>query len=94
MKTNKKLTILEYELPVVITQEKEGGFTAKCSIWNDCYAQGDTVEEVISEISSVAAGLIELYKEEGLRIPLKLIKTSSKSVTNVSLTFPLIVTAV
>ncbi len=91
MKTNKKLTILEYELPVLIQQEKKDGFIAKCSIWNDCYAQGDSVEEVINEISAVAAGLIELYKEEGLKIPLKIIKTSSETATNMSLTFPLIV---
>lgn len=71
MKKTKKLTISEYELPVVIQKEETGGFVARCSIWDDCYAQGETIEEVINEISSVTSSLIELYQEEGKKIPLK-----------------------
>ena len=70
MNKNKKLDIQEYELPITIVEEKEGGFTASCSSWQDCYAQGETVEDVINEISYVASSLIELYKEEGKRFPL------------------------
>ena len=69
MKNTKKLHIQEYELPIVVHKEKEGGFTAECLAWNDCYAQGETIEEVVNEISYVASSLIELYKEEGVRIP-------------------------
>lgn len=71
MNKNKNLEIQEYELPITITEEKEGGFTAICSAWQDCYAQGQTVEDVINEISYVASSLIELYKEEDKEIPLK-----------------------
>jgi len=92
MKTKKHLTILEYELPVEINEEREGGFFAKCSVWQDCYAQGDTIEEVINEISYVASSLIELYKEEGLRLPLKL-KAKSDKTAPIKLTFPLIISA-
>jgi predicted RNase H-like HicB family nuclease len=42
-----------------------------CPVWPDCYAQGDTVDEAILEITAVAQTLIELYKEEGIEIPLK-----------------------
>ncbi len=70
MKKNKTLHIQEYELPITIHEEKEGGFTAVCSAWKDCYAQGDTLEETVNEISSVASSLIELYQEKGIRIPL------------------------
>lgn len=45
-----------------------------CPIWSDCYAQGDTVDEAVLEITAVAQSLIELYKEEALKIPLKLQK--------------------
>lgn len=71
MKMQKKLTIAEYEFPIEINQE-DSYFLAKCSKWDDCYAQGDSLEEAINEISYVASSLIELYKEEGLKIPLKL----------------------
>lgn len=63
--------ISEYELPIKIEPQKMGGYVATCSIWPDCYAQGDTVDEAVLEITAVAQSLIELYKEEGSKIPLK-----------------------
>ena len=69
MKKSKILNIQEYGLPIVIQKEKEGGFTAVCSVWRDCYAQGETIEEAVNEISYVASSLIQLYREEGMRIP-------------------------
>jgi len=89
---NKKtLSIQEYELPINIQEEKEGGFTASCPIWKDCYAQGETIEEAINEISYVASSLIELYQEEDLHIPLKLKKTEKNEGGSFNLNFPLIV---
>lgn len=69
LKTQK---VSEYQLPIKITPQKDGGFVAACTSWPDCYAQGDSVDEVVLEITAVAQSLIELYKEEGLKIPLKL----------------------
>ena len=89
---NKKtLDIQEYELPITIQEEKEGGFIAVCPVWKDCYAQGETIEEVINEVSYIASSLIELYKEEDLKIPLKLKKTEKNQGRGFSLNFPLIV---
>lgn len=61
--------VLEYELPVKI-QPQDSGYFAFCPRWKDCYAQGDTVEETISEINLVAQTLIEIYQEEGMKVPL------------------------
>lgn len=91
MKNAKTLTIQEYELPILIKEQPEGGFLASCPKWQDCYAQADTIEEAINEISYVASSLIELYKEEELPIPLKLKKTSQKSALNLTFKFPLVV---
>lgn len=88
MKTIKK--IFEYELPVNIRKEN-GGYYAVCPLWDDCYAQGDTIDEVSSEITTVAQSLIDIYREEGLAIPLKKIKESA-SKQNISFTFPILVT--
>ncbi len=68
----KRSTIVsQYELPIKIDQQKEGGYIARCSIWSDCYAQGDSVDEAILEVTAVAQSLIELYTEEDLPIPLE-----------------------
>lgn len=91
MKKSKTLNIQEYELPITIQEEKEGGFTASCSVWKDCFAQGETLEEAINEISYVASSLIELYREENMSIPLKLKKETSKASKGFNLSVPLIV---
>lgn len=62
----------EYELPVKLEVQKDGSYVANSPVWSDCYAQGDTIDEAILEITAVAQSLIELYKEENLNIPLKL----------------------
>lgn len=82
--------VFEYELPIKIASQKEGGYVVTCPQWKDCYAQGDTVDEAVLEITAVAQSLIELYKEEGLKIPLKLQK--EKGVAN-SFIVPVIVAA-
>lgn len=89
MKTVKK--IFEYELPVNIHKEKDG-YYAICPIWPDCYAQGDSIDEVSMEISAVAQSLIEIYHEEGLSVPLKKINTRPTG-SNISFTFPILVSA-
>lgn len=90
MKDKKTLSISEYELPITI-HEEEGVFIAQCPKWQECYAQGNTLEESINEISYVASSLIELYQEEELKIPLKLKGSSKKPSDNINLTFPLVV---
>ena len=85
-----KKKVLEYELPIKIEPQKEGGFFVLSPIWKDCYAQADTIDEAILEITAVAQSLIELYKEEGLKIPLKPLK--NKRVDS-SLYLPVIVSA-
>lgn len=85
-----KQKVSQYELPVKITAQKDGGYVATCPIWSDCYAQGETVDDAVLEITAVAQGLIELYKEEELKIPLKL---ASKRVLASPFSLPVIVSA-
>lgn len=63
-------TVEGYELPIVIEQEDDM-FIAKSTNWGACYAQGYSVENVVFEISEVAISLIDLYREQNKRIPLK-----------------------
>lgn len=82
--------VFEYELPIKIEPQKNGGFVATSPFWKDCYAQGDTIDEAVLEITAVAQTLLELYKEEGLEIPLKSVKESR--ITS-PITVPIIVSA-
>ncbi len=85
-----KQRVFEYELPIEVEPQAEGGFVAKCPTWADCYAQADTFDAAVLEITAVAQSLIELYKEEELKIPLKL--PQERNATN-PLTVPVLVTA-
>ncbi|MBU1031551.1 type II toxin-antitoxin system HicB family antitoxin [Patescibacteria group bacterium] len=87
---NQTRKVSEYELPIKIQPQKEGGYVITCPNWSDCYAQGDSVDEAILEITATAQSLIELYREEGLKIPLK--KQKEKGVAN-PFTVPVIVAA-
>ncbi len=82
--------VSEYELPIKIEPQKEGGYVVICPKWSDCYAQGDTVDEAVLEITAVAQSLVELYKEEGLKIPLKAQKETGIAIP---LMVPIIVAA-
>ena len=52
-----------------------------------------TIEEAINEIAYVASSLIELYKEEGMPIPLKLKSTTKKEPYGFTVNVPLIVSS-
>lgn len=88
LKTSQK--VFEYELPIKIEPQKEGGFLVTSPVWKECYAQGDTVDEAVLEITAVAQSLVEFYKEEGLKIPLK--PQKAKGLAN-PLMLPVIVAA-
>lgn len=91
MRVKKQLIIQQYELPIEVEKDNKGGYVARCPLWSDCYAQGDTLEESLSEILSVASSLIELYKEENLKIPLKLKKQEKSYSSKLHFNLPLLV---
>lgn len=76
---NKTTIVNEYELPIEVNRESSY-YVAKCPIWSDCYAQGHSLEDVVSSITDVAKSLIEIYEQDNKSIPLKL-KSQSKSDT-------------
>lgn len=86
----KTAKVKSFELPLKIEPQNVGGFVAASPLWPDCYAQGDSVDEAVLEVTAVAQSLIELYQEEGLKIPLKQTKESKVSAP---ITVPVIVSA-
>lgn len=87
----KTFVLDQYELAVDVQRDGDG-FLATSSHWSDCYAQGDTPEEAVSELIAVAGSLIELYKEEGLKVPLAL-RRRATALENFQFKFPLVVAA-
>lgn len=65
--------VKRYSLPLQIKKNNDW-YLAFCPIWNDCYAQGKTIDQATAEAIAVASSLIELYQKEDLPIPLPLEK--------------------
>lgn len=86
----KTAKVSSYELSLKVDPQKEGGYVAVSPVWPDCYAQGESIDEAVLEATAVAQALIELYKEEGLHIPLKL---TNESLVSKPITIPVIVAA-
>jgi len=81
--------IQEYQLPLTITQQEEGGFLARCEQLQGCMAEGDTASEALANVVDVAANLIDLYTEQDIPIKLKLVKQSSgKSPLRLDISLP------
>ena len=85
----KIINVQQCQLPLDITRDKDG-YIAVCPLWSDCYAQGDSIDEVIAEAQAVAISLIELYREEDKSIPLKAVK-EMKMEDQFSLNVPLVI---
>jgi antitoxin HicB len=82
----KQMQVLEYELPVTITPLKEGGYLAQSKKLQGCLAEAETVDQALSYIVDVARNIIDVLKEEGMKIPLEVLKnTEKKSKINFSI---------
>ena len=52
---------------VVIHEEPEGGYWAEVPTLPGCYSQGETVDELMSNIREAVEGVLEVMKDEGSR---------------------------
>ena len=50
---------------VVIHSEPAGGHWGEVPALPGCYAQGDTLDELLSNLREAIAGVLEVMKEEG-----------------------------
>ena len=57
-----------YKVPLVLTPQPEGGFTVTSPLLSELLTEGDTVEEVMSNVEDALDAVIELY--EDLKRPL------------------------
>jgi predicted RNase H-like HicB family nuclease len=52
-------------LKAVIHKSEDGGFWAEVPSLPGCYSQGETVEELLTNLREAAQGCLEVLREEG-----------------------------
>ena len=56
-------------LPLVFAPQPEGGFTVTSPVLPELVTEGDTLEEAFANVNDALAAVLELYADEGRRLP-------------------------
>lgn len=65
----KKVSLNTYNFPVLIEKDEDGFYVADCPDLPGCHAQGETLEEAISNIRDVVKLHLQILKEDKKEIP-------------------------
>jgi predicted RNase H-like HicB family nuclease len=65
--TTGEAPLMEYV--VVIHTAEEGGFWAEVPALEGCYAQGETLDEVLADVRDAITSYIDALKEDGQPVP-------------------------
>jgi predicted RNase H-like HicB family nuclease len=57
------------EYLVVVHHAEEGGYWAEVPALDDCFAQGETVEDVLSDVRGAIASHLAALREDGQALP-------------------------
>ena len=69
----RKVKVLEYELPLRVEAQTEGGFLATSDALQGVLAEGESISETVANAIDIAANIIEVRREEKLTVPLKIL---------------------
>ena len=64
-----KATTKTYAMPVQISHLDVGGYRAECTMLQGCFVDGDTLQEVLTDIQEAIVLYIEASREHGLLLP-------------------------
>lgn len=78
---------MQYKIPLVLTPQPEGGFTVTSPLLPELVSEGDTVEEVLENVRDAVAAVVEIYEDEGRKLP----KSAQVLDLNLPLTFETLV---
>ncbi|HWE96865.1 MAG TPA: type II toxin-antitoxin system HicB family antitoxin [Tepidisphaeraceae bacterium] len=56
-------------LPLVFSPQPEGGFTVTSPVLPELITEGETLEEAFANVRDALAAVLEIYAEEGRRLP-------------------------
>lgn len=58
-----------YKLPLILVPQPEGGYTVTCPLVPELVTEGDTVEEVMDNVTDALAAVIETYRDLNRPLP-------------------------
>lgn len=65
----KKVKTQTYNLPVIVEKDQDGFFVADCPEIQGCHAQGNTLEQALTNIRDAIKLHLKILKEEKQDIP-------------------------
>ena len=68
MEKDSKMTAI-YKLPLVLDPQPEGGYTVTCPLLPELITEGDTVPEVLENVSDALVAILETYEDLGRPLP-------------------------
>lgn len=61
-----------YKIPLLLTPQPEGGFTVTSPLLPELLTEGDSIDEVLTNVKDALAAVIEMYEDLGKELPLNL----------------------
>ena len=58
-----------YKVPLLLEPQPEGGFTVTSPLLPELVTEGDTVEEVLTNVQDALVAVIEAYRDLGRPLP-------------------------
>jgi len=60
---------MHYKIPVVLTPQREGGYTVTSPLLPELVTEGDSVEEALANVKDALAAVLEAYQDLGRSLP-------------------------
>ncbi len=64
-----KVSEMNYKIPLVLTPQPEGGYTVTSPLLPELVTEGDTLDEVMSNVKDALAAVVEAYHDLGRTLP-------------------------
>ncbi len=60
---------MNYKVPLLLTPQPEGGYTATSPLLPELVTEGDSLSEALDNVKDALAAVIEIYQDLGQRLP-------------------------
>jgi len=60
---------MNYKIPLVLEPQPEGGYTVTSPLLPEFVTEGDTIDEVMSNVKDALVAVVEAYQDLGRSLP-------------------------
>ena len=60
---------MDYKVPLLMTPQPEGGYTVTSPLLPELITEGDSIRDVMENVTDALAAVVELYEELGRPLP-------------------------